>query len=538
MPTDRREQIAGEQRKQMRKAAEENGKRVEQYAKSERTMQQSGEPAQDDEPLTDVGNAERFVWHHGPNVRYVREWGWMVWTGKHWERDELKARELMLETARAIHVEAANTADTEKQKAIAAWARKTQAAQRLQAALWCAQPMLATRTDEFDREPMLLPVLNGTVDLRTGKLHPHRREHMVTRLAPVFFSADARCPAWDKFLKRVLPDDKVREFVQRFAGYSLTGLATEQVLAFLYGAGRNGKSVFLETLAAAMGDYHAPTRSESLSIARGGGIPNDIAALAGARLVTVSETPEGARLNESLVKDLTGGDTITARFLRHEFFQFRPQFKLWIRGNHKPQIRGTDDGIWRRILLVPFTVQIPEREVDTDLPEILRGELSGIIKWAVDGCLAWQREGLRPPASVREAVNAYREESDILGTFLAECCELAPEYSDTAKNLFTAYKEWCDETGERPVTQKRFGISLAERGFHKTTPKTVVWHGLRIRASDHCDHSRSSCQSRTHDSGKPEERSQPSEPSDRQAAAGGSGPAGERPDSAKREVVI
>lgn len=461
--------------------------------------------------LTDAANGDRFVRRHGENVRFVPEWGWIVWTGKRWEADDLAARELALEAARGIHDEATAADGTGEQKAIADWARKSQQAQRLQAMLWCAEPALKARSAEFDRQTLLLPVANGTVDLRTGELHPHRREHMATRLAPVYFDAGTACPVWLRFLERVVPDEEVRDFLQRLVGYSLTGSTGEQVLAFLYGNGRNGKSVFLETIAAVLGDYHTATRIETLSVSRGGGIPNDVAALAGARLVTVSETPEGSRLNESLVKDLTGGDTIQARFLRREFFQFQPQFKLWIRGNHKPQIRGTDDGIWRRMLLVPFTVQIPSDEVDPTLSARLRDELPGILAWAVRGCLAWQERGLRAPRTVVAAVQEYRTEMDQLGEFLEDRCVITPDAHAPARDLYAAYKEWCLDSGHQPVSTTRFGLALGERGFIKRKPKTIVWHGIGIRQSDSCDTSRSSYQSRARNGGKPEMGSQLSE---------------------------
>ncbi|MDZ7809989.1 MAG: phage/plasmid primase, P4 family [Arhodomonas sp.] len=323
-------------------------------------------------------------------------------------------------------------------------------------------------------------------------------------------------------MERVLPDREVRAFVKRFAGYALTGSTAEQVLAFMYGTGRNGKSVFIETLAALMGDYHTATRIETLSVTRGGGIPNDVAALAGARLVTVSETPEGSRLNESLVKDLTGGDTITARFLRHEFFQFRPQFKLWVRGNHKPQIRGTDDGIWRRVMLIPFTVQIPEPEVDPTLTEKLRDELPGILQWAIAGCLEWQRQGLRPPATVANAVREYRSEMDTLATFIEERCVIAEHAMASAKALYQDYTQWCEQSGERPVSQTRFGMSLSERGFPKDkggAANTYHWFGIGLKTDepghpDSSDPFRSSRQLRARDPRNVKIGSEPSEPSE------------------------
>lgn len=479
------------------------------------------------ESLTDAGNGARFVNRHGKDVRYVPEWGWMAWDGSRWTRDELRVRALMLETARGIYTEAASTDDKALQKALSEWARKSQQAQRIQGALWCAQPSVAARTDDFDREPWLLPCANGTVDLRTGEVHPHNREHMLTRRSPAVYDGNASCPTWTAFLERVLPKPELRAFVQRAAGYSLTGLTAAQVLFFLYGQGRNGKTVFIEALGDLVGEFHEPTRIDTLSESRGG-IPNDVAALAGARVVTVSETPEGARLNESLVKDLTGGDTISARFLRHEFFAFRPQFKLWVRGNHKPVIRGTDDGIWRRLMLVPFTVQIPESEVDPTLPQRIRDEFPGILAWAVQGCLEWQKHGLKPPACVTEAVKEYRTEMDVMGEFLADCCVMTPRAETPATPLFKAYQNWCEKTGERAISQRRFGSALSERGLRreKGGPENIYhWYGIRLKAGipdqpDHSDLVSSSTDLRARSQGYTEIRSGRSGTSENRTAPG------------------
>lgn len=457
-------------------------------------------------PLTDTGNAERFVRQYGQDVRYVPQWGWMVWTGTHWARDQFEVRARMMDTARAIHHEAADTSDKALQGEISKWARNSQQGSRIKAALWCAESALVADISEFDQEDMFLPVANGTINLRTGKWSPHLRNHMSTRRSTVHYRAGALCPTWDAFLERVLPDIELRSFIKRLAGYTLTGSVSEQVLAFVYGTGRNGKTVFLERLSDLVGEYSTPTRIETLSSTRSGSIPNDVAALAGARLVTVSETSQGARLNESLVNDLTGGDTISARFLHREFFQFRPQFKLWIRGNHKPRIRGTDDGIWRRVLLIPFTVQIPESEIDKGLPSRLQGELPGILNWAIEGCLEWQRQGLKPPQNVQDAVKEYRTEMDSLGEFLDQRCVLARGAKVPAGALYTAYREWCDSAGEEPVSQREFGLSLSNRGFVKHKPKGVVWHGLELKSDppDLGDLPSGSSDSCTHNVNKPE----------------------------------
>lgn len=436
--------------------------------------------------FTDVGNAQRLIDRYGDDLKYVQELGWLCWDGKVWQRDELKARKKMIEVSRAIYSEAATFTDRSEQNAAAEHAKKSQQAQRIQSALYLAQPDLAANAKDFDQMPWWISANNGSINLKIGEVSQHDRNHLNTRIIHSDFSATAKCPTWLKFLERVQPDPEMRQFLQRAIGYSLTGDTGEQCLFFLYGMGRNGKSVVIETLAELMGSYHTATRIESLSGKGAGGIPNDIAALAGARYVTVSETPEGAKLNESLVKDLTGGDTITARFLRHEFFSFRPQFKLWVRGNHKPQIRGTDDGIWRRLMLIPFNVQIPEDEVDSSLPERLRGELPGILNWAIDGCLDWQKKGLKPPQSVKDALAEYRREMDILGDFISACCVISDGAITESTALYNSYRKWCGMVGHLSVSQMRFGLSLGERGFVKEKSGTVKWKGIGL-PGDRCN---------------------------------------------------
>lgn len=435
------------------------------------------------EAMSDVGNAGRLIRRHGRDLLYVEGWGWVVWSGTHWVRDDLAARGLAIDAMKAIFTEAADSPDHAEQKRLAQHALRSQQSSRIQGALFCAAPSLAAKVDDFDRHPTLLPVANGTLDLAAGVLLLHERDHRLTRVTAVNWMPEATCPTWLAFLERVLPDPDVRAFIQRAVGYlSLTGSVAEQKLFFLFGSGRNGKSVFLEILEALAGEYATPTRMETLTINRAG-IPNDIAALSGARVVTVSETAEGARLNESLVKDLTGGDAISARFLRQEFFTFRPQFKLWIRGNHKPQIRGSDDGIWRRLMLIPFTVQIPANEVDPLLPSKLREELPGILTWAVRGCLDWQSDGLRPPAPVTAAVGEYRGEMDVMGQFIAECCLIRPDAIATARDLYAAYVRWCADSGEMAVAQRRFGMALGERGFMRVKDSVIKWRGIGLLAT-------------------------------------------------------
>jgi putative DNA primase/helicase len=273
-------------------------------------------------------------------------------------------------------------------------------------------------------------------------------------------------------------------FLQKILGYSLTGSTREQCLFFLYGLGANGKSTLLEVVQSLWGDYATRTSSETFLAKKPGGIPNDVAALRGARLAAAVEVEQGRRLAEVLVKEMTGGDTISARFMRAEWFSFKPQFKIFLATNHKPIIRGTDFAIWRRIRLIPFTVQIPKEEQDRDLPEKLRGELPGILNWAMAGCLQWRFGGLEPPKEVDDATQDYRAEMDVLGDFIAERCILDPGADATAAELYKSYTSWAEENGEkRPLTQRAFGMSLTERGFErgKGTGNKGIRLGIGVR---------------------------------------------------------
>jgi putative DNA primase/helicase len=437
---------------------------------------------------TDLGNSERFIYRHGDDVMYCYAWGkFLVWTGRRWERDETgKLHRLAKATVRSIYQEAAETEDEKERKALADHAKRSEAEARIRAMLELAKSEVPISSEDLDARPWYLNVQNGTVDLRTGNLHPHRQEDFLTKLAPVSYDPDATAPTWAAFLERVLPSEDLRAFVQRAVGYSATGDTSEQCMFINHGGGANGKSTFQETIAAALGDYTMRAPTEMLLARRAGGIPNDVARLKGSRFVAASETEEGRRLAESLIKDLTGQDTITARFMRAEWFDFKPTHKLWLSTNHKPEIRGTDAAIWRRIRLVPWAVTIPPSEQDKRLAAKLKEELPGILAWIVQGCLEWRREGLRPPDEVRRATGRYRAEMDVLAAFIDEECVVSERASATAKALYSAYREWSEANGEKPESQRRFGGRLKERGFEsgKITAGphkgNVEWYGIGL----------------------------------------------------------
>ena len=435
--------------------------------------------------LTDLGNAERFVAQHGENIRYCYLWGkWLGWTGTRWGRDDAGlVHRLAKKTVRSMYREASDAEDEERRKAIAKHASRSEGADKIKAMLELARSEVPVAPDELDSDPWLLNASNGTVDLRTGAMREHRREDLITKLAPVEYEPNATAPTWEAFLERVLPSEELRTFVQRAAGYSATGDTSEQVMLINHGAGNNGKSTFQEALAAALGDYSMRAPTEMLMAKRAGGVPNDVARLKGARFVAASETEEGRRLAESLVKDLTGQDTISARFMRAEWFDFRPTHKLWLSTNHKPEIRGTDNAIWRRLRLVPWTVAIPPAERDRKLAEKLRNELPGILGWVTRGCIDWRREGLQAPAEVRKATAGYRSEMDVLGDFLADRCFRGERLQVGKDELYKAYQMWSEAAGERMETKRKFGMLLKERGIEdgRNSERTKrIWKGIGL----------------------------------------------------------
>jgi len=442
---------------------------------------------QEEYHLTDLGNAKRLVARHGHDLRFVPAWGtWFIWDGRRWARDETgEVFRRAKETVLSIYQEAATTEDADRRKALADWARRSESEARIRAMVKLAEsePGIPVRLSDLDRDPWLLSVLNGTLDLRTGELRPHNRADLITKMVPVEYDPAAEAPTWHRFLDRIMGGNQsLVEFLQRAVGYSLTGDVSEQCLFLCYGTGANGKTVFLRTLLALLGPYGKPVEPDLLLIRHGEAHPTGLADLFGARLAVALETGAGRRLNEPLVKWLTGGDKLKARFMRQDFFEFEPMHKLWLATNHKPVIRGTDYAIWRRIKMIPFTVTIPEDEQDPRLVDKLRAELPGILAWAVEGCLEWQRKGLGVPDEVRRATEAYREEQDALAAFLAECCVVSPTAKAAAKDLYQAYVAWCEQNGERPEPQRALGMRLTERGFERyKSHGTIWWRGLGLR---------------------------------------------------------
>ena len=437
--------------------------------------------------LTDVGNAQRLVARHGQDLQYVPHWGkWLVWDETRWAVDETgELEQRAKETVLALMGEATKISDHDTSERFFKHALRSQSVARIKAMIELAktEPGIPVVPEQLDADPWMLNVRNGTLNLRTGVLHPHQREDRLTKVAPVDYDPQAACPTWVAFLGRILAEDEALiRYVQKAVGYSLTGSTDEQCLFILHGSGANGKSTFLNTISAMLGDYARQTPTDALLVKRGDSISNDVARLQGARFVSAVEVESGRRLAEAQVKQLTGGDLITARFLYQEFFEFRPAFKLFLGVNHTPVIQGSDHGIWRRIHLVPFTVTIAKEDQDKRLGEKLRAERSGILRWAVEGCLAWQAEGLEPPLVVSIATEEYRAEMDILARFLLECCDVGPEARVATSVLYARYVSWCALVDEAPVQKRAFAVALKERGFQPGRSKQErFWQGLALR---------------------------------------------------------
>ena len=434
---------------------------------------------------TDIGNAELLIREHGADLRYVHKYkSWMVWDGARWMRDETGTVGRRCKQVLRGLVAYANSLDDDATRSkLISHAIRSEQNGRIQGMIERAKSEEGVGIDPsyFDARPMLLTVANGTLDLETGRLLPHDRAHLSTKVAPVHWNPEAPCPTWEKFLRDVFAERQdMVDYVQRAVGYSLTGDTSEQCLQLMHGTGSNGKSTFLEIMQALMGDYGAQADFTTFLEGKGDGPRNDIARLVGARMVRSSEVGEGKRFNESLVKALTGSETIAARFLYSESFEFTPQFKLWFAANHKPTIRGQDHAIWRRVRLIPFDVQFTGDRRDSKIKQKLMAELPGILVWAVAGCLLWRKHGLNPPADVVAATEEYRRESDVIGAFLEDCCIASPGYEVPASELYHAFKRWAKDNGEYELSQTAFGRRLDERGFSSRKSSIKYRTGLKL----------------------------------------------------------
>lgn len=442
-------------------------------------------------PCTDLGNAERLAQRHGPDLRWCEDWStWLVWNGTHWARDRLgEVARRAFDTVRDIAREGAEEGEANRRKELLQHAMKSESAGRLDAMvrLARAQPGLAVLTEALDANPWALPCANGTIDLRSGSLRPSRREDLATRSITVTWDPSASCPRWEQFLEEVQPDPEVRAFLQRWAGYAATGVIREHAFTIHWGSGRNGKSVFMDTLLSVLGEYARQVPTELLVQKHGATHPAERMVLRGLRLASASETEQGARLAVALLKALTGGEAISARGMRENFTEFQASHKLALQTNNKPTIADSSPAVWLRMCLVEWGVTIAPERQDPALKEKLLEEAPGILRWIVEGCLAWQREGLRPPRAVQESTEEYRRESDPVSEFLAARCTTDPlPGKDIARVMFKAFyesfKSWCEDNGRPILSGKVVGATLkATRGVRPSSyGGGMSYVGLRL----------------------------------------------------------
>jgi putative DNA primase/helicase len=444
-------------------------------------------------PLTDAGNAERFVARHGTSVRFVHGWSrWLISDESRWAPDDRgDVRGLMVETVRSMLADAAAARGADEAKRLTKHAITSERRDRIMAALDLASslPPVAILPEDLDRNPDLLNAANGVIHLPTGRLWTHGPARLLTKIVPVQYDPAAEAPTWSAFLERVQPDPAIRSYLQRAAGYSATGRVSEHVLFFHHGGGANGKSTKIETLRDVLGEgeYAKSAQPDLLLAKRQDRHSVELADLRGMRLVSTIEAGEGRSWDESRVKWLTGGDTISARLMYGNPFSFSPSHKFWIAANHRPRVNGTDVGFWRRVHMIPWSVTIPEGERDRDLRAKLRAELPGILRWIVEGAVEWYRGGLRPPSAVLAATQEYRQDEDVLGAFLDERCTAAADARVDGAALYAAFRAWADASGERQITARAFGDALEERGFGRKKANGRRWFvglGLRTGVDD------------------------------------------------------
>jgi putative DNA primase/helicase len=451
--------------------------------RAEKYGQNDGEKVARPPEYTDDALALTFAQANCASLRYVASLGkWMVWDGACWRPDDtLIARHRARQSCR----EAAASCNQPKASKLLASAKTIAAAERLAQ----ADRSIAATVDQWDADPWLLNTPAGIIGLRSGKIRDHDSLAYLTKITNV--APDDKCPTptWRAFLNRIMGDhSEVIDYLQRVAGYSLTGSVQEHALFFCYGTGANGKTTFLNALTACAGDYHRTASIETFTASNHDRHPTELAALRGTRLVTATETEEGRRWAESRIKSLTGGDKNAARFMRQDFFEYTPQFKLIIAGNHKPGLRSVDEAIRRRFNLIPFTVTIPPDERDETLPDKLKVELPGILAWMIKGCIDWLERGLAPPQIVTDATAAYLEEEDAIAAWIEECGDRDPSAWEKSGDLFGSWTGWATKAGEYIGSQKRFAQLLETRGLtFKRQNKARGYIGLRLRFNDHYD---------------------------------------------------
>jgi putative DNA primase/helicase len=442
------------------------------------------------EPLTELGYARRLIEVYGGQLRYVPVWRWwLVWDGKRWARDTTgQAARWMKSIARLITADALAVADKDKRATALRQAKRGESAGGIAGALTLAgtETELVVTPDDLDADPYLLNCRNGVVDLRTGEISPHDPNLLLTKVTGASYRPGTRGDVFGAFLARVQPDEEMRAYLARLLGHALEGRQAVHILPIFHGEGSNGKSTLVNGAMSALGDY-ADAADPGMLTARGyDAHPTGVADLYGLRLAVLHESDAGRRLAEGTVKRLTGGDRIKARRMREDFWSFDPTHTFLMLTNHRPIVGGTDEGLWRRLRLVPWGVVIPAEERDEELPGKLLLELDAILTWLVGGCLGWRSDGLGDPKPVMEATAAFRAESDALARFIAEQCLTGPHFTVPSAELFAAWSKWCARENEEAGTQTAFSNALTNRGLDKTKDGRgrMRWRSIRLAAED------------------------------------------------------
>ncbi|GHV26201.1 phage protein [Spirochaetia bacterium] len=438
--------------------------------------------------FTDSTNAERMMKKYGVDIRYVHAWkSWLVWNGEYWKVDAGGAfvHEKGLAMIRSIYGEILETADYREKEAIEKAAIQSESMRRRDAFIRAASliPELNIDINVLDTNPFLLNVKNGTLDVTTGEFREHRRDDFITKMANVEYDPAAECPRWEKFVREIMDfKPELITFLQTALGWGITGDTSEQVMFILIGNGANGKSTCINVIQNILGEYATTTPTETF-MRQSDKISNDIARLRGMHFVSTAEAEQGKKLSESLIKQITGNDRMTARFMYCEFFTFLPTFKIFMATNHKPTITGTDNGIWRRIRIIPFNTTIAEENRDNHLTAKLTAESSGILNWLIKGTKRWKLERLALPPEVKHATDEYRDEMDIIGSFIKDRCEQRPGATIRARELFRCYQEWCEESNEYTCSEHVLGVRLKELDIkQKRLSDGRYWQDIVIKA--------------------------------------------------------
>lgn len=435
----------------------------------------------------DTGNADRFIDRYGHLYKhsYITN-KFYIYDGQKWKVDDRGAiRKLIDEMIESIKNEkvlhSEDVTEEEAREAFQKYYKKTRGTQSKKNIMNELMHRKTVTPDEFDKDDMLLNVANGYIDLTSRELYKHDINKMFSQIANTDYSEKMQPAVWLDFLNDIFAGNKaVIRYIQKALGYSLTGSTREQVMFILFGKGRNGKSIFVETIAEILGDYSNNMQAKSLMVKKNDNVNTDIARLSKARFVTSSEPNEGFRFDEGLIKQITGGDKVTARFLYAEEFEYTPKFKIWVSTNHKPIIRGTDDGIWRRLVLIPFDVQIPEEKVDKDLKYKLLREAPAILNWMAEGAYMWMREGLELPEKLKASSKAYRTEMDVIEQFIEDECKRVDDGRVKANELYSVYKNWANENNAYKMSNKDFGQKMKEKFKSKRMTNGMFYLGLEI----------------------------------------------------------